>query len=126
VIAAAAAVALAAQTVADLRWKRRVVVVTAPAVDDPALAAQRRVLARWRSGAAERDVTVVEIVGDGVAGVREPAIVLRRRYGFDARRFGMVLVGKDGRIALRSAEPVLAEQLQGTIDAMPMRRAGQR
>lgn len=122
----AAAIVLAAQTVAELRWERRVLVVSAPSQDDPALAAQRRALSGWQAGAADRDVTVVEVVGDGVTGVREPASELRRRYQLDARRFAAVLIGKDGHVAFRSAEPVAAAQLEGKIDAMPMRRAGQR
>lgn len=125
-ILAAAAAVLMAQAIADLRWQRRVVVVSAPIAGDPALMTQRRALSGWHEGAAERDVTVVEIVGNAVNGVREPGSELRRRYGLDAERFGLVLIGKDGRVAFRSGEPVLAGQLEGRIDAMPMRRAGQR
>jgi hypothetical protein len=38
----------------------------------------------------------------------------------------VVLVGKDGHAALRRSEPIDASTLVATIDAMPMRRAGQR
>ncbi|MGI4954966.1 MAG: DUF4174 domain-containing protein [Janthinobacterium lividum] len=108
-----------------LRWQRRLVVVAAPAADDPRLLAQRRALAGW-PGAADRDVTVVAIVGGAVEGADDTAAALRGRLALPADRFGVVLVGKDGHVALRSAEPVRAAALADAIDAMPMRRAGQR
>jgi hypothetical protein len=61
-----------------------------------------------------------------VSGARDTAATVRARLRLARERFGVVLVGKDGSVALRSAEPVLAETLQRRIDAMPMRRAGQR
>jgi len=108
-----------------LRWQRRLVVVAAPAADDPRLLAQRRTLAGW-PGAADRDVTVVAIIGGAVEGADDTAAALRRLLALRADRFGVVLVGKDGHVALRSGEPVGAAALADAIDAMPMRRAGQR
>ena len=69
---------------------------------------------------------VVEVIGDRVTGARDAASALRIRLQLPTKRFAVVLIGKDGHVALRSGEPVLAETLQGRIDAMPMRRAGQR
>ena len=108
------------------RWQRRVILVAAPGADDPRLLAQRRALADWRQGAEDRDVTVVEIVGAAVDGVRDPADALRGRYALPPDRFSVVLVGKDGHVAVRSDEPMEGSVLSRTIDAMPMRRAGQR
>ena len=48
---------------------------------------------------------------------------LRRRLRVEAGRFTALLVGKDGHVALRSHEPVVAARLFPAIDAMPMRRA---
>ena len=61
-----------------------------------------------------------------MTGARDTAASLRTRLRLPAARFAIVLIGKDGTVALRSAEPVPADTLQGRIDAMPMRRAGQR
>jgi len=109
-----------------MRWQRRVLVVAAPSARDPALAAQRNALRGWQRSAEDRDVQVVEVIGDRVSGARDAATALRARLLLSHERFGVVLIGKDGHVALRSGEPVLAETLQGRIDAMPMRRAGQR
>ena len=120
------AIALAASpTVAQMKWERRVLIVSAPTADDPSLAEQRRVLAAWKSSAAARDLTVVEIVGDTVRGAGDPAAALRRKYRLPAT-FTAILIGKDGGEKLRSAHPFPAAVLERTIDAMPMRRAGRR
>ncbi|MGI4731419.1 MAG: DUF4174 domain-containing protein [Janthinobacterium lividum] len=115
-----------AASIARLRDHRRVLVVAAPAANDPRLRAQRATLAAWGRGAADRDVTVVELVGRTVSGSADDPQALRARFHLLPGSFAVVLIGKDGHEAFRSATPVLAERLQGTIDAMPMRRAGQR
>ena len=125
-ILALAAAAVSVPSVADMKWQRRVLVVAAPSAHDPALAAQRNALRDWQRGAEDRDVQVVEMIGDRVTGARDTAAMLRTRLRLPATRFALVLIGKDGHVALRSGEPVLSETLQGRIDAMPMRRAGQR
>lgn len=118
--------AAAPSSVDAMRHHRRVLVVAAPAANDPALAEQRRLLAPWRAGAADRDLSVVELVGEHVTGASDTAVALRRRYGLVPGRFAVLLVGKDGHVADRSDRPVAADHLEKTIDAMPMRRAGQR
>ena len=120
------AVALAASpSIAQMKWERRVLIVSAPTAADPTLAEQRRILAGWKTNAAARDLTIVEVVGDQVRGAGDPAASLRRKYHISAS-FTAVLIGKDGGEKLRSAKPFPAAALEATIDAMPMRKAGQR
>ncbi|KQO06882.1 DUF4174 domain-containing protein [Sphingomonas sp. Leaf242] len=120
------AVALAASpTVAQMKWDRRVLVVSAPTAEDPALAEQRRILAGWKTRAAARDLTIVEVVGYTVRGASDSAAALRRKYHLPAT-FTAILIGKDGGEKLRSGKPFPADALEATIDAMPMRKAGQR
>jgi hypothetical protein len=113
------AVALAASpTLAQMRWERRVLIVAAPSPQDPS---------HLREGGrgGERDLTIVEIVGDQVRGVGDSAPALRRKFRLPAT-FTAILIGKDGGEKLRSAHPFPAAVLERTIDAMPMRRAGRR
>ena len=120
------AIALAASsTVAQMKWERRVLVVSAPTAEDPGLTEQRRILAGWKTNAAARDLTIVEIVGDTVRGASDPAAALHRKYHVPTS-FTAILIGKDGGEKLRSAKPFPATALEATIDAMPMRKAGQR
>lgn len=118
--------AAAPTNVAAMKWHKRVLLVAAPDPRDPALLQQRRIVARWQGGAADRDLAVVEVVGASVAGASDTAATLRRRYRVPARGFAVVLIGKDGGAKLRQTRPVSAAVLEETIDAMPMRRGGAR
>ena len=99
------------------RWTNRVVVISAPAPDDPRLRAQRTALAALPDQVHARDLVVVEAVGAGASADR-----LRRFHKLPADAFRVVLIGKDGAAKRVAAEPLPAEALFSVIDAMPMRR----
>lgn len=115
-----------ASSIADMRWKRRVLVVSAPSAGDRRLAAQRADLDRWRYQAADRDLSTVEVVGTNVTGASDGAAAVRSRYRLPSDAFEAVLIGKDGGVADRSRTPIAGDKLQASIDAMPMRRNGER
>lgn len=108
----------------QLRWEKRVLLVTAP--DAAGLAGQRRAFERIGAGGDDRDLVLVEVVGDRVSGASGTADALRRDYRLPTGRFEVVLIGKDGGVKRRSATPLAAADLIASIDAMPMRRAGER
>jgi hypothetical protein len=112
-------------TMADLQWHRRIVLLATDSEGAPAFQEQRRLLAAW-AGAEERDVSVVELDEGAVTGVSDSARTLRRRYDLPRHGFAVLLIGKDGHVALRSASPVTGAALTAAIDAMPMRRQGLR
>ncbi|ALM83044.1 DUF4174 domain-containing protein [Bordetella sp. N] len=109
-----------------MRWHQRVVLVSSSDAADPNIAAQRRILDEWKAEAADRDVILVQVAGSAVEGTTDSAAGLRKRYELPASGFQALLIGKDGHVALRSAQPIPAATLAGAIDAMPMRKAGQR
>jgi hypothetical protein len=98
-------------------WKRRVLLVTAPAPGDPLLAEQRHRFAAMQAGARDRDLVLVEAVGK-IPG----ADALRKRFGIEPAAFQALLIGKDGTEKLRSDAPLGPDRLFPTIDGMPMRR----
>lgn len=108
--------------ISGMRWEKRVLLVAASDGGDPLLRSQRRIIAEWRSGVEERDLVVVEVIGNKVTGASDEAATLRQRYNLPSNDFSVVLIGKDGGSKLRQARPVSAEMLEKTIDAMPMRR----
>ena len=114
-----------AVTLDTLRHHRRVLVVSARA-GDPRLTLQRAALDGWRQGAADRDVSMIQIAGDTVTGVADAAADVRRRLRLTAGTFAVVLVGKDGHLALKADHPLSADELRASADATPMRRAGLR
>jgi hypothetical protein len=125
-LAAAAVSASSSPSVLAMKWDRRVLLVCAPNEEDPALVEQRRAMARWKASAEERDLTIVEIIGDKVIGASDPADTLRRRYRLPMNAFMVILIGKDGDAKLRQTRPIAAATLEIAIDAMPMRRSGRR
>ncbi|MCK8456780.1 MULTISPECIES: DUF4174 domain-containing protein [Sphingomonas] len=108
-----------------MKWERRVLIVAAPSEQDTLLAEQRRILVSWKANSDDRDLTIVEVIGDRVRGAGDTAASIRRKYRLPSP-FTAILIGKDGGEKLRSAKPFPAAVLEQTIDAMPMRRAGQR
>lgn len=118
--------AAAPSSIAAMRWQQRVLLVAASDEQDPKLQQQRRIIARWREAAAERDVAVVEVVGERVTGARDAAASLRRRFRLPPDGFSTLLIGKDGGTKLRQTRPISATLLEETIDMMPMRRQERR
>ena len=110
-----------------LRWEKRVIVMLAESADDPALAEQEARLRAVVPDLVERDVVLVAARGQTVTvdgdTVQAPgAGELRDAYADGASGFQVVLVGEDGGVKLRSAEPVSASDLFALIDTMPMRQ----
>ncbi|MGC6399132.1 DUF4174 domain-containing protein [Sphingomonas sp. FW199] len=113
-----AALALqSAPTLEAMRWEKRVIVLFADSEDS---AARQRAMLSDRMGMAERDLHLIEVIGDRVSGTSTPAGDLRRRLKPETP-FTLILIGKDGGVKLRSGEPVSARRLFETVDAMPMR-----
>ncbi|HEY0780730.1 MAG TPA: DUF4174 domain-containing protein [Gemmatirosa sp.] len=113
---------------ARYRDRKRVLLLFASVAADPSLAAEDAALRTRAAGVEDRDLVVVRVLETGTSTADgQPlgtgdAAALRRRLRVEAGRFTAVLVGKDGHVAMRSHEPVVAGKLFPTIDAMPMRR----
>ncbi|WP_267414380.1 DUF4174 domain-containing protein [Sphingomonas sp. GC_Shp_4] len=125
-LAMASLTATAPADVAALKWQRRVLLISATTAQDPALAQQRKILAAWRTKADDRDLSIVEVIGNKISGATDKVQVLRKKYRLPSTGFTAILIGKDGGEKLRSATPLQGAQLEEIIDAMPMRRAGER
>jgi hypothetical protein len=111
-----------------LRWKNRIFVVFSPSESDPSFRLQKQDLERNAEGALERDLMILDILEYGES--RTGNMLLSGRAVEDIRNrltvrsgpFQVFLIGKDGTVKLRSAEPVPAKDIFGLIDSMPMRR----
>ncbi len=109
------------RTLAGYRGKNRVLVVFAASGRDPGFVAQNRLWEHEQAGFADRALVTLPVF----AAARRSA-PLAGKYGVIPGRFTVILVGKDGREAFRSEQPVSANDLYSRIDAMPMRRAEMR
>ena len=104
------------------RSHSRVLLVFAPSETDRDLAAQRAALRPGSAENMERDLVLIEVVGDHAADARVDGRTLRGAYGVPADGFTVILIGKDGGEKLRRRHPITEAALFATIDAMPMRR----
>lgn len=102
--------------------RARVLIVFAPSDTDPLLHEQRATLHPGSPANAERDLSVVEVVGDHADNAGIDGRALRASYRVPREVFTVVLVGKDGGEKLRQLRPVSEAALFATIDRMPMRR----
>lgn len=121
-----AALALITQSVVEMRHHHRLLVIAAPAATDRQAQQQIAALAARQEPLAARDVVIVTILADRVAGARDSAAALRRIWSLPRDRFTVLLIGKDGHEALRQTDPITPATVIAAIDAMPMRRAGLR
>ena len=102
------------------RWQKRVLLLCAPTADDAALRRQQELLAPARTGLAERDLLVQEVVMTKLAAADQR--YLTQRFGVQTGTFTVVLIGKDGGVKRRETQPTPPNNLFSTIDAMPMRQ----
>ena len=121
--------AVDAATIASLRWEKRIVIVLS-SDRNGLLSEQRRSLLADEAALADRDLVAFAVVGDqilpiyGEAPKGETADGLRDRYDVAAATaFSALLIGKDGGVKWRGSKPIGLAELNGLIDAMPMRRS---
>lgn len=106
----------------QLVWQRRLLIVFANPHDASSLDKQRVIATQARKDFAERDLDLIQVVGNDVTGTSDSADSLRQRFNVSAGTFRALLIGKDGGVKIDSRQPVTQAQLVSTIDAMPMRR----
>ena len=108
--------------------KKRPLLLFTSSEDNPAYIRQKEMIQASAQGIAERDMVVVEMVGqdkvyvDGNLQKQRQSQALRQRFQVAPDAFAMVLVGKDGTEKYRSSAPVITDKIFSLIDRMPMRR----
>lgn len=105
------------------RDRNRVLLVFAPTELDLAYREQTRLWQNEKAGFDERQLVVLPVFADAKKPAGDPPGTLARKYNLDPKTFTLILIGKDGHDAYRSAKPVPAATVYAAIDAMPMRRA---
>jgi hypothetical protein len=121
-VAAASLAAATPPTLAQYTDHSRVVVMFAPTADDARFAAQSAQLAALSKQPTFQSLIVAGVAGETVVGLSDTAAALRRRFAVTPNAFAVLLIGKDGHVALRRNTVTPAQTLATTIDAMPMRQ----
>jgi hypothetical protein len=98
----------------DFLWQNRPIVVFADSPANPAYIEQLQLLEEGWGVLAERDVVVITDT--------DPGALTAIRQKLRPRGFMMVLMGKDGQIALRKPFPWDAREISRSIDKIPERQ----
>lgn len=121
-LAASALPDTADKPITSYRDNHRVLLVFAPTAKDPAYIEQGRLWQSEKAGFEERQLVVVPVLADAARAGGDTPAALQKKYGVGAGDFAVVLLGKDGHDAYRSAKPVKGASLYEVIDVMPMRK----
>lgn len=118
---------VSANPLSAYHWKQRPLLVFAATENDDRLESLRRALSERRCDLAERDMIVIEVLGeeragDGLRSADATAAELRRRFDVEDNVFAVILVGKDSGEKLRSRDVPDLDAVFSLIDGMPMRR----
>lgn len=105
---------LADDVLAEYLWTKRPLVIFADTPNDPRFKRQMELLASDPDELTTRDVVVLTDTAPSENGPLREAL--------HPRDFMVVLIGKDGRVALRKPSPWSVRELSRAIDKMPMRQ----
>ncbi len=109
----APSVAASEVTLPDLIWQKRALVVFADSPKDPNFIRQMQLLARNADDLVDRDVLVITDT--------DPAANSAVRQQLRPRGFSLVLLDKDGKIAIRKPLPWDVREISHAIDKFPLR-----
>lgn len=101
-------------TLDEFQWRARPIVVFADTPEDPRFDQQ---MARLREGLDALEARDVVILTDTDPEARSPL-----RMKLRPRGFMLVLIAKDGTVALRKPVPWTVRELSRSIDKMPLRQ----
>jgi len=107
----------AAEPLAEHLWVSRPLIIFADTPLDPSFSRQLAELEREKDALAERDVVIITDTDPGASRSERSALrKMLRPHGFT-----VILIGKDGEIALRRPVVVTADDITRQVDRMPDR-----
>lgn len=112
----------------DYRWKHRLLFIFAPSTTDATFLALDKRLAQTALEIEDRDMIIFRIFENSPSRVSDKPLLpgddeaLRRRFGIEAGRFTVVLVGKDSGVKLVAHRDADLQSIFNLIDSMPMRQ----
>ncbi|GGD63791.1 MULTISPECIES: DUF4174 domain-containing protein [Rhizobium] len=112
------------QSLEQFRDRKRVLIIFADAQDDRPII-QDEWLRKAQMRLIEEDVEVFTIAGGGAFALFDDDWELdaddirARLQGPPAGEFGLILIGRDGTVRLRSSEPQTAEEIFAAFETLP-------
>lgn len=110
---------------ARFKWQNRFLLVFAPSAGYAPGLAQIKELQPATAGFVERDLLLIRVYGNKVAGPTNKDLLaadLRQAFGIAPGAFTIILIGKDGGEKYRNTQVTKSATIFRIIDAMPMRQ----
>ena len=101
-------------TLGNFVGSKRVIIIFSDNSEDPNFAAQLNLLQSRKNNLKERDVVVLIDTS--------PTSKSNIRLKLRPQGFVFILIGKDGKIALRKSRPWSVREISRSIDKMPLRK----
>ncbi|MDA0707234.1 MAG: CIA30 family protein [Proteobacteria bacterium] len=114
---------------AQYRWDKRVLVLSATSTDDQDLQAQQQAIEATRDSFESRDMVLVTLLDSAPVSAGDRALTAtevataRTALGITRDEFALRLIGKDGSVKLARDTVTPMSDIYALIDTMPMRRA---
>jgi hypothetical protein len=108
-------------------WKNRLLLVITDSIKNNTYDDQLKMLREFEEGVSERKLIVYKVIPEKYSvGLLENAWIASPKLYNDFKKnndseFEIILIGLDGGVKLRTNELLIAEELFGRIDSMPMR-----
>lgn len=118
-----------AQNISKHQWENRLVLILADDAESTMLKEQLDIFKANEPGLEDRKLLVYQIlpeqykIGLNQSGTWVSGEKLYKKYSSGLAAFEVILIGLDGGVKMRQSELLTVEDLFGTIDVMPMRRA---
>lgn len=121
-----------AQTLDELRWENRIILVFSPTPHAPIGVEQMQLLNEQQADLKDRDLVIFRLSpNNGISPnhqelTNDALSTLYQKYAVSTSSFTLILIGKDGGEKFRSKKLTPPQILFDLIDGMPMRRSEMR
>lgn len=119
---------MSAQSLAEFKWKNRLILVFTESVENQNFQNQLHLFEKDLKAFQERKLVLIhaipekqKIIIPGMSGWQDSNLYQKMKRSKDG--FEVVLIGLDGGVKLRQKEILETEKLFDLIDSMPMRKA---
>jgi hypothetical protein len=108
------------------QWKKRLLILFAPAEDDPIYRSFEEQLQKRIQEIRDRDLLTFHVLESGEGRLDDlplnegQVLSLSRRFSIKIGQLKLILIGKDGKVKFRRESPIELLDIFSVINAMPM------
>lgn len=123
---------LSSQSIGDLKWKNRVIMLHSDNINNSQLTEQLKILDIQSPDWKDRKLKIFIVLPEGVRTNNEGQWIVLENFDSEKagekinKPFDFRLIGLDGTVKFKSSSPLSQKEINAIVDSMPMRRAEER